>query len=401
MKYNAESFNPNKTLKRVREQSGMTQKQFADAIGITEDKLKRIENRKNRTGISILEYLNWCDNYDCDINFLLGVKAEPTDVCSVTGLNPDVVELLKKEKEKPFTSEIRNGKDGVISGITTAELFNDLSGFKGMSLKETMLQYTRERMILNLLEESARNIVDHHNAEHGRSDAFETVVQFADRTMSSVRLMSSLSSLTVAGKMQKGIDDDFTAFCDKFGTEQYSKDECKVLFDYMQSRSRIEALKMKCYDLMMHFLDMLSEDSQLTLHHSMGDFEVTPSLMYEESVDEIGQAKNEMLATALKREMTKLKSGIHDLKNTNHILIESNNHLSAELNDERQKVRKLQKVIDSIPDDKKSLTELNQENAELKESVSKLFEANQGLDDKVKELEKELKQLKKSGSRKK
>lgn len=350
MKYNAESFNPNKTLKSVREKSGMSQKDFADAIGITEDKLKNIENRKKATGISILEYLRWCDNYDCDINYLLGVDAEPTDVCSVTGLNQNVVELLKKEQNKPTTSEIRNGKDGVISGITTADLFNDLSGYKGIDLKDVMLQYTREKMILNLLEDSARNVVDHHNTEKGRSDSFSTVVKYADRTMSSIRMMSSLSSLTVAGRMQKGIDDDFTAFCDKFGTEGYDKLDCKVLFDYMQSRSRIEALKMKCYDLMMQFLDALSEDGQLKYHSNIfgGDFEVKASMLYDESIDDIEQSQNELLSSAMKRELTKLKSSNYDLKMNQQMLIEGNSQLSAELNEERQKVKELKKELKQL-----------------------------------------------------
>ena len=350
MRYNAESFNPNKTLKSVREKSGMSQKDFADAIGITEKKLKNIENRKDATGISILEYLKWCDSLDCDINYLLGVKVEPTDVSAVTGLNPDVVDILKKEKENPTTSEIRNGKDGVISGLTTADLFNDLSGYKGIDLKDVMLQYTREKMILNLLEDSARNVVDHHNTEKGRSDSFSTVVKYADRTMSSIRMMSSLSSLTVADRIQKGVDDDFTAFCDKFETEGYDKIDCKVMFDYMQSRSRIEALKMKCYDLMMQFLDDISEDGQLKYHSNFfgGDFEVKASMLYEESIEDIERSQNEMLSSALKRELTKLKSSNYDMKMTQQKLIDGNNQLSAELNSERQKVKKLEKELKQL-----------------------------------------------------
>lgn len=351
MRYNAESFNPNKTLKSVREKSGKSQKDFADAIGISEGDLKNIENRNTtKNGIGILNYLKWCDNLDCDINYLLGVDAEPTDVCSATGLNPDVVDTLKKEKEKPTTSEIRNGKNAVISGLTTADLINDLFGFKGMNLKEVMFQYTREKMILNLLEESARNIVDHHNTVEGRADSFSTVVGFIDRTMSSIRMLSSISSLTVAGRMQKGIDDDFTAFCDKFETEGYNKQECKVLFDYMQSRSRIEALKMKCYELMMKFLDDLSEEGQLKYHSNIfgGDFEVTATMMYEESIEDIEHSRTEMLSSAMKRELTKLKSSNYEMKMTQQKLIDGNNQLSAELNDERKKVRKLKKELKEL-----------------------------------------------------
>ncbi len=350
MRYNAESFNPNKTLKSVREKSGMSQKDFADRIGITEDKLKNIENRKKATGISILEYLKWCDSYDCDINFLLGIDAEPTDVCSVTGLNPDVVDTLKKEKEKPTTSEIRNGKNAVISGLTTADLINDLFGYKGMNLKEMMLQYTREKMIMNLLEESARNIVNHHNTVVGKNESFDSVVGFIDRTMSSIRMLSSLSSLTVAGRMQKGIDDDFTTFCDKFEAEGYNKQECKMMFDYMQSRSRTEALKMKCYELMMKFLDDLSKDGQLKYHSNIfgGDFEVTATMMYEESIEDIEHSRTEMLSSAMKRELTKLKSSNYEMKMTQQKLIDGNNQLSAELNDERKKVRKLKKELKEL-----------------------------------------------------
>ena len=351
MRYNAESFNPNKTLKSVREKSGMSQKDFADAIGITETKLKNIENRKVATGISILEYLKWCDNLDCDINYLLGVTVEPTDICGVTGLNPDVVDILKKEKENPTTSEIRNGKDGVISGLTTADLFNDLSGYKGIALKDAMLQYTREKMIMNLLEESARNIVDHHNTAEGRSDSFSNVVKFIDRTMSSIRMMSSLSSLTVTGRMQKGIDDDFTVFCDMFKDEGYEKHECKVLFDYMQSKSRTEALMMKCYDLMMQFLDVLSEDGQLKYHSTFfgGDFEVTASMLYgEESIADIQHSQCEMLTSAVRRELTKLKSSIYEQKAIQQKLIDENNQLSNDLNAERQKVRKLKKELKEL-----------------------------------------------------
>ena len=354
MRYNAESFNPNKTLKRVRESSGMTQKDFAEAIGITERDLKNIENRDtNKNGIGILNYLKWCDKLDCDINYLLGFEVEPTDICSVTGLNPEVVDILKKEKKNPTTSEIRNGKNAVIIGMTTADLINALSGYKGMDLKDLMLQYTRENTLYSLLEESVRNIVAHHNTIKGRRDSFESVIKYFDSTLSSIRLMSSLSSLTFANRMQKGIDDDFTVFCDKLKAEGYEMIDCKVLFDYMQSRSRVEALKMKCYDILLNFLDKLSEDGQLKYHSTKldGDFEITASILYEESIDDIERSQNEMIESSARREITRLKSRLYEQKKIQQNLIDGNNRLSDELNSERKKVRELKKELKKYKSD--------------------------------------------------
>lgn len=349
MKYNAESFNSHKTLKSVREKSGMSQKDFAEAIGITESDLKNFENRDTKKGISIKNYLSWCDHLDCDINYFLGINVEPTDVCGITGLDPVVVETLKKEKNSPTTSAIRSEKNSSISGITTADLFNALLGYKGVFLKEVIHQYTREKMIFNLLDDSVNNIVNHRNSEVDKKYSTESVIQYADTIMSNIRLESALSSLTIAGRKQNLYIDDYSNFYYNFKIDGYSKDDIKVIFDYMQSRSRVEALRMKCFDLMMQFLDALSEDSQLKYHSKkMGDYDITASILYKESVDTIEQAKNEMMTSAIKREMTKLKANNNELKSVNQKLIEDNNLLSIELNTTRAFVRSLRKELKEL-----------------------------------------------------
>ena len=359
MKYDAKSFNPNKTLKRVREQrTGMSQSEFAKEIGITVDKLKRIENRKEKTGISILEYLEWCDNFGCDIDFLLGVQEHPikddADICGLTGLDAYTIDVLKKEMVQPPVSNVRSGKSAVISGITTADIFNGLVGIKGCHLKDAIHQYVREKMVTSLLDESVENIVQYHNKENDRNDSKQSVIAYANSVLTNLRMLTSLSSLTMTGRVQKGIADDFTNFCKKMNAEGYDKTECRIIFDYLQSGNRTEALRMNCYDLLMQFLDEIAEDSQLKYHSRMGDFDVTATMLYEESIDAIEESKTELLASSVKKEMTRLKSSVRELMAVNQKLLNDNNMLSAELSETRWNTEALQKELDRIKGDTES-----------------------------------------------
>lgn len=394
-KYNVDTFDSGEALRRVREHLNLTDGQIAIKVG---DKTGNVENYMKRGFKNIDKYLDWCDKLDCDIDFLLGVQELPkkdvANVCETTGLDEATVELLKKEIKNPPTAEARNNSDAVVSGIKTADIFNDLAGFRGSNLKDSMHQYVRERMVCDRLDESIDNIVAHKNQE-AQIFSKDSVITLANNILTSVRMMTSLSSLTMTGRQQKKIDDDFTAFYKRMSKEQFSKEECRMIFDYLQSRNRTDALKMNCYEQLVWYLDTIAEDNKLMFHkQGWGDFEVFATKMYEEPIDTIEEARSEMLTSAVKRELIKLRLDIRESKTAQKNLIETNNKLSAELSDERKKVKELQSILDHLPEDDRSLTLANKEIDTLRGTARSLLEANQGLSHQVDKLQKELKELK-------
>ena len=104
----------------------------------------------------------------------------------------------------------------------------------------------------------------------------------------------------------------------------------------------------------MQFLDEIAEDGQLKYHSRMGDFDVTATMLYEESIDAIEESKTELLASSVKKEMTRLKSSVRELMAVNQKLLNDNNMLSAELSETRWNTEALQKELDRIKGDTES-----------------------------------------------
>lgn len=63
------------TIKKIRQDNNMTQKEFADSLGVTFQAVSKWENGKNLPDISILKDI--CSKYEIDINELLGNKLNP------------------------------------------------------------------------------------------------------------------------------------------------------------------------------------------------------------------------------------------------------------------------------------------------------------------------------------
>lgn len=393
MKYDLEHFNSGEELKKARDNSGLTQGQFATKLGI--DK-KKVQNCEDRGMTNIKTYMEWCNKLGCDIDFLLGVQEMPTrdeaDIYKKTGLLDATVKSLSEElNREPY---------GVNCGIKTVDILNDMSGqsIKGRGLKDSMIQYATEAVVFRMLSESIANIVDHHNEQAGSSDSVQLMIRLADSTLTSLRRITSLSSLTMAGRMQTGIDSDLDNFIEAMKKNGFNKTDSKVFYDYLQSKSRCEALKLGCYNLLLEYLEELAQDRELTYldmsKAKLGELDASATILYNGiGASDSSTQPEKPIRNA--RANHRLLAELDRCKRARNQLVETNNRLSAELNDERQKAKELQKVIYSIPDGDMSLTELNKENAELKETVSVLYEANQGLDEKVKELERELEKLRK------
>lgn len=350
MSYNADTFNIGEVLKDVRTKANLSQMEFAQALGIKLSKLQNTENRPH--DIKLKEFLRWCDHLGCDADYLLGKTTSPDltieGVCNMTGLGEATVKQLIDEKARPITAEVRNRKNAVIMGVTTADLIDHFLGFMGINLKNAMIQYTREIMVQKLLKDSVQNILDHRNEESGRADSFEGFEAWIDNVLTSTRLMSSLSGLTVAGMVQTKIDDDFTAFSDKLKDQKLTKVESMILFNYLQSKHRTEALKMTLYELMMKFCKDLSEEVENLKYHdkALGNYNVTASLLYEEFLEERERKKNDLLASALQKKMLKLKAENQRLKTAWTNSNEVNNRLSSELNDARWELKELKSQME-------------------------------------------------------
>lgn len=355
-RYNLENYTIGKGIQVARANlGGWSQGQLAIKVGC---KNKDVVNMENRQHPRLMELLEWCNKLDCDIDFLLGFQEhqhkDNTDIGAVTGLDAHTIDMLKKEKIHPPAVKIRSKKDedksAVISGIKTADIFNGLVYRNGIDLTRSIHQYVREKMVGSLLDKSVDNIIRHHRLQTGRIASSQSVLDFANSVLTNARMMTSLSSLTLTGRMQTGIDDDFTYFCEKMIPEGYNKTECRIIFDCMQSKSRTDALRMKCFDLLMKFLDGMAEDGQLKYHSAVmsGDYDLTSTKIYEESIEDLEEGNHTMMAFAQKKEMTRLKTEVLDVTDERNKLIEDNSKISAELSEAKWKIKSLEEELDRI-----------------------------------------------------
>ena len=69
-------FNFGQRLKKIREEKGLTQKQFAERIGSTERGIQRYEAGDREPAFRVI--LSILDNIDVDANYLLGRTDNPT-----------------------------------------------------------------------------------------------------------------------------------------------------------------------------------------------------------------------------------------------------------------------------------------------------------------------------------
>lgn len=362
-KYNSEKFNSGKALERAKTRLELSPDQMAEKLGLSSKTYKEYERRNTDSGIK--KIMDYCNKLGCDLDFFVGAQDSPikedtekavitideSNIWFLTGLNPEVVKTLMKEKDHPITSVVRGRPGGkVIIGISTADIVNDFVGFKGIKLKNTMVQYAMEKAVLSLLEKSARNIVDNYNHENKRADSFESFVMFISNTLSSMRMVTSLSSLKLTNIMQTGIEDDWTIFCKKMAEKKIGLKDSKVLFDYMQSKNRVEALKMDCYNHLMQFIDELSEDNQLKFHSNFfgEDFELSEVILHEESVEDIEAFKNELMVSSLKRHLEKKNMKLQEERRIKKELVEENSKISADYNDLRQENIRLKEEIDRL-----------------------------------------------------
>lgn len=403
-KYNVEEFNSGEAIQRAIERLELTQGQFAYKLGM---KTKNLQSYLDKdSGTSIKTLMEWCDKLGCDLDFLVGVQTtkrkDAEDICKSTGIKESTIDLMKKEfirpQETPVILDKKKGSGipknalGVSCGVTTAELLNELSGqsSSGKNLKVAMIQYITESVVCRLLKDSINDIVEHHNSASGKHDEPEKIVMFAEQLLHSIRRLSSLSSLTMTGKVQTGFEDDLANFCEGMSGSGFDERECKVIYDYLQSRNRLVSLEQTCHLNMIQFLDELSEGKQLSYTNSiMGIYDVTSTKLYGQEGDRdfTKHPKDSKKVMQLKDELKQAKM-IQERMNA------TNCELSAELSELRWKVDELQNVIDHIPEDKKELTALSVENDQLKELVKELLGANQGLSNQVDELQKELDRIK-------
>lgn len=69
-------FNFGQRLKKIREEKGFTQKQFAEKIGSTERGIQHYESGDREPAFRVI--LSILDNIDVDANYLLGRTNNPT-----------------------------------------------------------------------------------------------------------------------------------------------------------------------------------------------------------------------------------------------------------------------------------------------------------------------------------
>ena len=364
-KYNIEQFDSGKALQNARDKMGYSQGELAIQLG---EKTKTVMNYEGRnSNVGIKTYMEWCDKLGCDIDFLLGVqdtrRKDADDICSSTGLDEATIDLMKKEFYRPQSSPVivvnkkdaskewkvvPDGAKGVSSGVATADLINalcgqDLNCVIGDHFRRTMLQYITESVVFNLLKEKVDDVVRHHNEQSGRQDGSGSWIDYAEAIYTSIRQITSLSSLTMTGKVQSGIADDFTNFRDAFNSVGFSEADVRVFFDYIQSKNRLKALEQSCRGEVVQFLDGMSVGRQLTYYDSfMGVYDVTSG-----ADSESGKTQHPKDS----KKVIQLKAEIKELKSINSKLIVTNNELSAELSEARWKIKSLEEKLDRLKSD--------------------------------------------------
>ena len=347
-KYNADNFDSGKALQKARKQLDKTQGQFAIMVG---EDTKTIENAERRGIKKIDTYLEWCDKLGCDIDFLLGVqkyqKKDSTDIHTVTGLSESACSALLEEMTISKLQQVSpvilvNSKDvpedaisvpkdaeGISSGVKTVDLFNAMSGDSiiGKAFKESMLQYITELSVNRYLETTLDSVVCHYNSNARKNVTVQKAIEYASTVFASIRRVTSLQGLTMTGMIQSGVSDDLLNFCEEMKKEGFSESESRFFYYYIQSKGRLDALKLDCYDKMVQFLVEMSEGSQLSYFNSKwGSFDVSPTQLVtrtdeyyiskiiqidsslEKAEDSIAELYEEN--ERLKKEVMELKSGI-------------------------------------------------------------------------------------------
>jgi len=324
-KYNSEEFHSNEAFKRLEDKLGLERGQLSYKLGISSSYL--YELKKKDTDIGIKKWMAWCDKLDCDIDFILGFqehkRKDNTDIHEVTGLSECACSVLldemknsklqqvspvisiKSEEVPEEATLIPKDAEGVSSGVKTVDLFNAMSGDSiiGKAFKESMLHYITELSVNRYLEETLNSVVKHYNENTDKDVTVQKAIEYASAVFTSIRRITSLQGLTAMGRIQTGISDDFSNFCDEMRKEGYSKSESRFFYNYIQSKGRLNALKLDCYDKMMLFLAEISEGSQLTyFNRGYGSFDVSPSQIVsrpdevykktiEEQIEEIKKEK--------------------------------------------------------------------------------------------------------------
>lgn len=350
MKYDVDNFNGGLVLKRVREQNAhMDRKDFADALGISKRALESYEDKNLKANgepreIKVSSYLKMCNNFGCDIDYLLGVQSSPkkeqTDIKKETGLSEASIQALKKEiaihqirstiipsDDEGFDfNELLKQVKGVGINVKTVDVFNAMLGnsIVGRNLRDAMFQYMTEAVVCEKLKETVSNAVATYNELTDRRTEVESVIRYAENVFMAIRKITSLSSLTMTNRMQTKIEDDFENFYEGMKSEGFSKLESKVFFDYLQSKNRLEALRNNCCNLLIQFLNEMSEGRKLTYSHDrmVGGFEVTES---EIPVRKDAEYKGEI--ANLKARLTLSEKTISDLFEENEKLKKENNKL--------------------------------------------------------------------------
>ena len=359
-KYNAERFNSGEALQKARERMELSQGQLAYML---HEDVKTVMNYEGRdSNVGIKTYMKWCDKIGCDLDFLVGVqdtkRKDADDICSSTGLEEATIDLMKKEFYRPQSTPTKvevvedgvpDGARGVSSGVTTADLFNGLSGqsVKGDHFRKIMLQYITESVVCNLLKESIDDVVKHHNEQSGKQDRSESWIDYAETVFTKIRQITSLSSLTMTGRVQTGIADDFTNFCDAFVSVGFNKADARIFFDYVQSRNRLKALEQSCREEVVQFLNDMAVGRQLTFNSFMGIYDVTASMLYgeEDAQSKAGQRPKDS------KKVMQLKDDLKQAKVIQGRLNATNCELSAELSEARWKIRELEEELDQLKSD--------------------------------------------------
>ena len=112
-------------IKHLRKEKNLTQEDAGALLeGINVSRLKKLESRNANPNICDLIAL--CNFYECEVDYLLGIQAEPTkamtDACETTGLSADAVKRLQDNKTLAYIVDyfIRRNESEEIGILTNA-----------------------------------------------------------------------------------------------------------------------------------------------------------------------------------------------------------------------------------------------------------------------------------------
>ncbi len=88
-----------KNLKMLRESAGISQKQLADAVGISQQSVNKYENHKIEPDISTM--IRIADYFDTTVDFLIGnsIMRRKTDSIEAGGLSQDETVLVNQYRQ--------------------------------------------------------------------------------------------------------------------------------------------------------------------------------------------------------------------------------------------------------------------------------------------------------------